>query len=314
MNLPSTRMGQAINSAWRGDTRAYILLTFAFICMALNVVTGRAVHDDIPPLGLSFWRWVFASAIFLPFTFHRIREQWEMILANWKILLTISLVMIPLGNTLVYVGLHSTTALNGGLIPVARPAIIMVLSYFLFRGSVTRYQWMGISVAAAGVVIVLTRGDPAVLTTLDFNRGDLWLIASSVGIACYQTSIGRAPKELYPTVLLQVTMIIGMIMMAPLYAWETMTYRPVDFNWVTVGAVLYVATFPSIVAIYCINVGIQQIGPARMGIFNYLQPLLVAGIAVPLLGEQLYWYHPIALALVAGGIVISARRRGKPEP
>jgi len=73
--------------------------------------------------------------------------------------------------------------------------------------------------------------------------------------------------------------------------------------------VLYVATFPSIVAIYFINAGVKQIGPARMGIFNYLQPLLVAGIAVPLLGEQLAWYHPIALALVAGGIVVSARRR-----
>ncbi len=299
----------SLSTTSRGDTRAYVLLVFAFICMALNVVTGRAVHDDVPPLGLSFWRWVVASAIFLPFTFRRVREQWGLILANWKLLLVISAVMIPLGNTLVYVGLHSTTALNGGLIPVARPAIIMVLSYFLFRGSVTRYQWMGIAVAATGVLIVLTRGDPAVLTALDFNRGDLWLIASSFGIAGYQTSIGRVSNEIHPTVLLQITMMIGVIMMAPLYAWETMTYRPVELNWVTAGAVLYVATFPSIIAIYCINAGIRQIGPARMGIFNYLQPLLVAGIAVPLLGEQLFWYHPIALALVAGGIVVSARRR-----
>jgi drug/metabolite transporter (DMT)-like permease len=302
-------MRQAAALAWRGDTRAYVLLCLAFVFMALNVVVGRAVHEDVPPLGLSFWRWVIASALFLPFTFRRMREQWDLVLASWKLLVVISAVMIPLGNTLVYVGLQSTTALNGGLIPVARPAIIMVLAFFLFRGSVTRNQWMGIAVAASGVLIVLTRGDPTVLTALDFNRGDLWLIASSVGIACYQVSVGRAPKALHPVVLLQITMIIGMIMMAPLYAWETLAGRPVEFTWVTAGAVLYVATFPSIIAIYFINAGIRQIGPARMGIFNYLQPLLVAGIAVPLLGEKLAWYHPIALALVAGGIVISARRR-----
>ena len=58
-----------------------------------------------------------------------------------------------------------------------------------------------------------------------------------------------------------------------------------------------------------INEGVRQIGPARMGIFNYMQPMLVAGIAVPLLGEQMFWYHPFALVLVAVGIVISARRR-----
>ncbi len=309
MTSLSARLRRVIGVVWQGDSRAYVMLVAAFIFMALNVVTGRAVHDDVPPLGLSFWRWVLASAIFLPFTFKRVREQWGLILANWKLLLVVSAVMIPLGNTLVYVGLHSTTALNGGLIPVARPAIILMLSYFLFRGSVTRYQWMGISVAAIGVLIVLTRGDPTILTALDFNHGDLWLIAASTGIACYQVSIGRVPKEFHPTVLLQITMIIGMIMMAPLYVWETMTYRPVEFTWVTVGAVLYVATFPSIVAIYCINEGVRRIGPARMGIFNYMQPMLVAGIAVPLLGEQMFWYHPVALLLVAVGIVISARRR-----
>ncbi len=278
--------------------------------MALNIVVGRAAHTDIPPLGLSFWRWVLASVIFMPFAWPRMREQWPLIRAHWKRLAVVAVVMIPLGNTLVYVGLQDTTALNGGLIPVARPAIIMVLAYFLFRGSVTRYQWIGICIAMIGVITVITRGDPLVLANLDFNRGDLWLIASSFGIACYQVSIGRVPKEFHSSVLLQVTMMMGVVMMLPIYLWETLTIRPVVLTWPVAGAVSFVAIFPSIVALSFINAGIKQVGPARMGIFNYLQPLLVAGIAVPVLGETLAWYHPVALVLVAGGIVVSSRRRG----
>ena len=57
-----------------------------------------------------------------------------------------------------------------------------------------------------------------------------------------------------------------------------------------------------------INAGIAAVGPARMGIFNYLQPLFTAAIAIPVLGETLAWYHPLALGLVALGIVISSRR------
>lgn len=286
------------------------MLTLAFMFMALNVVAGRAAHADVPPYGLSFWRWVIAAALFLPFSIARVRAQWGLILAHWRLLLVISAVMIPFGNTYIYVGLQSTTALNGGLIPVARPAIILVLAWFLFRGTVTRYQWLGIAIALLGVLTVLIRGDPAVLAGLDFNRGDLWLIAASAGIACYQVSIGRVPKEMDPRALLQVTMVLGTAMLTPFYLWETFTDRPVEVNWVTAGTVLYVAVFPSIIAVYLINAGIAAVGPARMGIFNYLQPLFVATIAVPFLGEALAWYHPVALVLVAAGIVVSSRRRG----
>ena len=64
-----------------------------------------------------------------------------------------------------------------------------------------------------------------------------------------------------------------------------------------------------IVAVYMINLGIRALGPARAGVYNYLQPLFVAILAVPLLGEEVRWYHPVALALVAAGILISSRAR-----
>ena len=170
------------------------------------------------------------------------------------------------GNTLVYVGLQSTTALNGGLIPVSRPVIILVLAWLLFRGSVTGHQWLGIGIATIGVLVVLTRGDAAVLGGLDFNQGDLWLVASSIGIATYQVLIARTPKELDQKALLQMLITLGAVMLLPVYLWETSSGRPVTPDWLTAGAVLYVAVFPSIIAIYLINAGILALGPARAGV------------------------------------------------
>jgi len=96
----------------------------------------------------------------------------------------------------------------------------------LFRGTVTRYQWRGITIAMTGVITVITRGDPAILTQMDFNRGDLWLVGASIGIACYQTLIGRVTKDLHPVVLLQVTMMLGTALMMPAYLVETLADRP----------------------------------------------------------------------------------------
>jgi drug/metabolite transporter (DMT)-like permease len=75
------------------------------------------------------------------------------------------------------------------------------------------------------------------------------------------------------------------------------------------GAIVFCAVFPSICPVYLINVGIAALGPARMGIFNYLPPLFVAAIAIPVLGEELHGYHLAAFTLVALGIVTSVRGR-----
>jgi drug/metabolite transporter (DMT)-like permease len=291
------------------DLRAYCYLTLAFLFMALNVIVGRAAHTEIPPLCLSFWRWLVASLLFLPFAWRHCRDQWPLICQNWPILVMVSIVMVPLGNNLIYVGLQDTTALNGGLIPVARPAIILLLSWFLFRGTVTHYQWIGIGIAVIGVVTVLTRGDPTILLEMDLNRGDLWLVGASIGIAFYQTLIGRVPRDLHPRVLLQVTMILSTFMMLPLYILETLAGRPVVATLPALGAIAFTAIFPAICAVYLINAGIAILGPARMSIFNYLPPLFVAAIAIPVLGEEPHWYHPVAFVLVTIGIVIAARRR-----
>lgn len=294
------------------EIRAYGYLTLAFSFMALNVIVGRAAHEEIPPNALSFWRWTLAAVLFAPFAIAKVHEQWGLVRRHWKALVLIALVMVPAGNNLIYVGLAQSTALNGGLIAAARPVIILVIVAIIFRGPVGRAQWLGIGVALFGVLLVLSRGEPAVLSGLDFNPGDLWLVAGSCGIATYQASVGRLPREIHPTVLLQVTMVLGMAFMAPLYLWESATIGPMVPTWPAIGAIVFVATLPSIGAVYLINVGIAAVGSARMGIFNYLQPLFVAAIAIPFLGERLSWYHPIALALVAGGIVISSRRRVRP--
>jgi len=289
------------------------MLTAAFFLFALNVIIGRAVHEDVPPVALSFWRWVLASVIFLPFSWRRVREQWPIILANWKLLAIMATLLIGCGNTLVYVGLQSTTALNGGVIPVARPVIIIILAWLLFRSTVRPNQWAGIAIAMVGVVLVITRGDAAVLAGFEFNRGDLWLVVSSVGIAGYMVLVPRAHGLVHPMVLVQTTMVLGSLLLLPVYLWETGLWteagRPMVLDWTSAGAILYVAIFPSILAMYMANLGIEALGPARAGIYNYFQPLFVAMMAMPILGEELRWFHPVALGLVIAGIVTANRGR-----
>ena len=40
-----------------------LLMIITLLCWSGNFVLGRAVHADVPPVGLSFWRWLLAFVL-----------------------------------------------------------------------------------------------------------------------------------------------------------------------------------------------------------------------------------------------------------
>ncbi len=69
----------------------------------------------------------------------------------------------------------------------------------------------------------------------------------------------------------------------------------------------YVAIGPSLVAYRCWGLGVAEAGPALAGFFVNLTPVFAAVISAALLGQLPAWYHGVAFALIAAGIVVSSR-------
>ncbi len=287
----------------------YLLLVLSAVFFSTNIIIGRAVHEDVPPVALSIWRWIAASLIFLPFGFGAVRRQWRLALSRWKPFLAMAVSGILFGNTLLYIGLQYTTALNAGIVALSRPVLIVLLSWIFLRTAPSRRQIVGMAVAMVGVTAIIARGDIALLAALQFNVGDLLVLVASFGIAGYSVLFPIAAKDLHPDVTVQMPMLFGALILIPFYGFETIYIRPAEFNLVTVGAVIAVAIFPSIVAIWCLNRGLMAIGPSRAAIFNYLTPVCIVIMAIAFLGETLELYHVLGFLAVVAGIIIATRKK-----
>src|SRR5512134_4087317 len=147
----------------------YVLLALATLFWSGNFVLGRAVSARIPPVGMAFWRWAGALAVLLPLSYPRLKEQWPLLRRSWKTLVPLGVLGVGSFNTLVYVGLHDTTATNAVLLNSACPAFIAAIT-FLIRGQrATRRQGTGILVSLLGVTANVSRGIPQTLLSLSFN-------------------------------------------------------------------------------------------------------------------------------------------------
>ncbi|MFZ2648745.1 MAG: EamA family transporter, partial [Burkholderiaceae bacterium] len=84
---------------------------------------------------------------------------------------------------------------------------------------------------------------------------------------------------------------------------------PLPINWTTglLGALVFIAIGPSIVAYRCWGLGVAEAGPAVAAFFSNLTPVFAALLSAALLGEAPQWYHGAAFVLIIAGIVVSSK-------
>jgi drug/metabolite transporter (DMT)-like permease len=287
----------------------YLLLTLSQACFSSNHILGRAVTDIVPPIGLSFWRWMGAVIILLPFTWRNILTALPAVRARWRELTFISFALVIMGNTMIYVGLNYTTAINASVLAVAQPAVTFILSWVMFRDAITRGQAVGVAIAMIGVLTVLTHGNPLSLAEFDLNIGDLFILVAVTGLSIYSIMLRRVPKELNPMAQITVLQLIGALLLLPAYVWESVYVAPLQFTPETLFAILWAAIVIAILAMWLWNLGVAEIGANKASVYVYVRLLFVTVGAILILGESLQTYHFIAFALVMAGIFFVSRAR-----
>jgi len=287
----------------------YFLLVMTTLFWAGNFVLGRAVNASIPPVGLAFWRWAIALAVLLPFALPHLRSQWPLVRGNWRALTLFGILGVTCFNTFVYIGLHSTTAINALLVNSVIPVLIVVLSRVLAHTPVTRPQAAGVALSLAGVVTIICRADTGILLSLQINRGDLWVMLAVVCWAFYTFLLRRRPAGLHPLSFLSSIIIIGLMVLAPFYAWEISRGARVGTDPATCGSILYVALFPSVLAFIFWNQAVGEVGPNKAGLFLHLMPVFGAILSFLFLGESLHLYHLAGIGLIFSGIYLVTTAR-----
>jgi drug/metabolite transporter (DMT)-like permease len=297
---------------------AWGLLVAANLFWAGNIVLARGMAGQVPPVALAYWRWTGAFVVAFGFAWPRLKTDLPVMMRHWRMMLMLSATGIACYNTMSYIGLTTTTALNVLLLQSASPLIIIVWAYLLFRETPTGRQTLGVLVSLAGVATIAGHGSWEVLAHLRLNRGDIWVLAALVISGFYFASLRKRPG-VHPLSFLVAAMGLGSFMMLPFMVWEFVAGARILGGLPSYLGIAYTAVLPSFVAYLFFNRGIELIGAGPAGQSMHLMPLFGSILAVVFLHEQFQTYHIFGIVMIAAGILLasfkSARRsRAVPNP
>ncbi len=287
----------------RQPVMVYFLLILPPLFWAGNSVLARGIAELIPPVALSFWRWLLALVILLPFTWRHVRRDLPMIRKNWPTIAILGLLGIASFNTLLYTAAHTTTVINMTLTQAIMPAIILIISFFMFGEKVTRLQVAAVAMCVGGTGYVIIQGDFGRLVQLEFVRGDLLMLLAVIFYAFYSVFLRKSPP-IHPLSFLTSTFTVGVAVLFPLLLWEQQAGAPYQVTLPILSSLIYLATFPSILAYLYWNRGVREIGANRAGLYINLIPLFAALLAILLLGERFQSYHLIGTAAICTGLLL----------
>jgi drug/metabolite transporter (DMT)-like permease len=196
-------------------------------------------------------------------------------------------------------GLVTAQASTSAWIVASTPIFMAILGWLVLREKLGVVATLGITVAAFGVLLVVSRGDLSAVAAGRFGtRGDFLVLLSSPNWAVFSV-LSRKGLRRYPSALMMFwVMLTGWLLTTLLFFTGPgladlahLTAR----GWM---AVLFLGVFCSGVAYVFWYDALSELPTSEVGAYLYIEPLVTVGIAAVLLGES------VTLAALAGGFAI----------
>ena len=289
-------------------TNPYLLLTLTVLFWSGNMVLGRGIRADVPPLALAFWRWAIAFALVLPLAWPHFRAQWPLLKKGWKPVLILGVLGVGGYNTFAYIALQYTSATNAVLLNSFIPVATIAISWAFLGKHLRRLEGIGVVISLCGALTIVARGDLAVLAHLNLNAGDVWMLGAVLVWAIYTVGLAWRPAGVHPMLMLAAMTAVGLAALAPAWLWEMAQGRHINVSPGSLASLAYVGIFPSFLGYIFYNRGVAEVGANKASLFIHLMPVFGTLLSAIFLAEIPHWYHYLGIALIFSGIWLTMKK------
>ncbi len=280
------------------------------IATLIGAFSGSGIVPNITKIGLQFsaplvfvfFRFLFATIIFLPFVIFSKKTK---LFKKDYMRLSILALFLFVNVTFFTIGVNLTTVIMSQLLYLPTPIVVSILGHFFLHEKLNKHKITGLFIALCGVLFLVYQSITKQGEVLTFGTplGNSIIIIAMFGYSgwvLYSRALSK--KQVYSSY--QTTFFTFLFI--SIYLLVFMPFQQMfvpSHNSFIVPKGILLATFvaaASAVQYFFLQIGIKKTSAFSASMFQYVGPVFAGLISVPLLHEK-----PSVLFLAGGLIIVS---------
>ncbi len=280
--------------------KVILALVMVQVLFATLPVVVKVVLRDLSSPALALLRVSGAAVLFFILQSTLVRER----VHSWRDygLLALYSLFGVIANQLLYItALTMTTATAAQTLVTAGPAMTLLVAILLGKEMATRAKWIGIALAGSGALMLVGVG-----VGEGSVAGNLLALCNVASYSVYLVISRGLLKRYHALTVITWVFAFGVVGMLP---WGLLpVVREVgSMGAETWAALAYIVVGPTVAAYYLNLWASRRVEASLVSTFVYLQPVMTALLAVPLLHERISWTMIPAVALIFAGVSVAIR-------
>ena len=270
---------------------------------ASTSVVGRFALQTFTPLALMVTRVVGAAAVFwalaprsayrVPFT----RRELGVVAACGVLGLVIN-------QGLFLAGLSLSTAIDATVVNTAMPVFAAAIAIAVGDERPALHKLAGIGLALVGAMALANLDD-----LHHVSVGDLLFVANSLAFAGYLVIVRRLALRFDSLTVSRWTFAFAAAFALPMLGLGRLSYHSPD-AWALAEAV-WLVLGPTVLAYGLSAYALERLESSTVASFIYIQPVIAAALAIPLLGERPGPRTGVGAALIFAGVLLASSGGGR---
>lgn len=282
---------------------ALLLVTLSTFFWGSNFNAAAIVVTEVPPLVAASERFIIASLVIFIYMIIKAKNNIGVFKLNWLALILLGLCGITGFNLAFFIGLQTTSAINGALIMATSPVTTALIASIIDKHQVTWSQRVGMLISLIGVVLVISNGDITNIIKLQFSGGDLIILLGNLAWAIYTVGCRKFIANSTPLQTTSFTMLFGSIGILLFSIYQGNLLKEIENISLSNHMILiYLAIAGAVLAYLFWNVGIKELGAATTSVFFNLVPVFTMLLAL-ITGLIPNVLQLVGAVLVIGGVI-----------
>lgn len=294
-------------------SKGHVAILIVNIIFGLNIPIAKEVLSNgiIDPLALTYFRVVGAALVFWFASIFIKSEKFTK--KDFLILFLGSIFAISLNQTSFIVGLQTTTPIDASLIITLTPIITMLISAAYLKEPITTKKSIGVLVGLSGALILILNSEAFKAGGSGSWTGNMLCLLSSTSYAAYLVFFRDFIKTKHPITIMKWMFLFSIVILAPIALPTAISTDISRITPIIYSQIFYVVVMSTFLTYLLIPIGQKKLRPTTLTMYNYLQPIIAAIVAIVMVQDKFGWDKILSAVLVFLGVYIVTKSKTRQQ-